>query len=100
MILIFFPLHKTTYPFTLSRYAPFLPQKNLLFPVEGVHVSGEHYCNEKRCSINLDNLNTDSSGAFRCEVSGDAPEFRIVHETNNMTVIGERISVFFAVEFS
>jgi hypothetical protein len=71
------------------RYAPFLPETNLLFPVEGVHVSGEHYCNEKRCSINLDNLNTDSTGSYRCEVSGDAPEFRIVHETSNMTVIGK-----------
>lgn len=73
-----------------SRYAPFLKgNQNLHFPVDGVHVSNDFYCNEKRCSINLDNLNSDSSGAYRCEVSGDAPEFRIVHETSNMTVIGE-----------
>lgn len=72
-----------------SRYAPFLPQKNLIFPVDGIHVSKEFNCDHVRCNIYLDNLSMESSGSYRCEVSGDAPEFRIVHDTSNMTVIGE-----------
>lgn len=72
-----------------SRYAPFLPQKNLIFPVDGIHVTKEFNCDHERCSVNLDNLSMESTGSYRCEVSGDAPEFRIVHDTSNMTVIGE-----------
>jgi hypothetical protein len=63
--------------------------QNMIFSVEGVHVSSDHVCNEKFCTIHLDNLSNDSSGAYRCEVSGDAPEFKLVHETSNMTVAGE-----------
>lgn len=64
-------------------------KQNMIFTVEGVHVSAEHVCNEKFCTIHLDNLNLESSGAYRCEVSGDAPEFKLSHETSNMTVAGE-----------
>jgi hypothetical protein len=64
-------------------------QQNMIFHVEGVHVSSDHVCNEKFCAIHLDNLSNDTSGAYRCEVSGDAPEFKLSHETSNMTVAGE-----------
>lgn len=64
-------------------------KQNMIFNVEGVHVSSDHVCNDKFCTIHLDNLNNDSSGAYRCEVSGDAPEFKLSHETSNMTVAGE-----------
>jgi hypothetical protein len=66
-------------------------QQNMVFTVEGVHVSAEHVCNDKFCTIHLDNLNLESSGAYRCEVSGDAPEFKLSHETSNMTVAGESL---------
>jgi hypothetical protein len=73
-----------------SRYAPLMPTKqNMIFDVEGVHVGSDHVCNEAFCTIHLDNLNNESTGAYRCEVSGDAPEFKLTHETFNMTVVGE-----------
>lgn len=76
------------------RYAPLMPTKqNMIFNVAGVHVSSDHVCNEKSCTIHLDNLSSDSSGAYRCEVSGDAPEFKLSHETGNMTVAGELVSL-------
>jgi hypothetical protein len=59
------------------------------FPVQGVHIGDDHTCNDKFCIVHLDNLSNDSSGSYRCEVSGDAPDFRIVHETSNMTIIGK-----------
>lgn len=77
----------TMHPFS---YAPLMPSKqNMIFGVEGVHVSSDHVCNENFCTIHLDNLSNESSGAYRCEVSGDAPEFKLSHETSNMTVVGE-----------
>lgn len=66
-------------------------KQNMIFNVEGVHVSSDHVCNEKSCTIHLDNLSNDSSGAYRCEVSGDAPEFKLSHETGNMTVAGKSL---------
>lgn len=65
-------------------------KQNMIFTVEGVHVNSEHVCNDKFCAIHLDNLSNDSSGAYRCEVSGDAPEFKLSHETSNMTVAGKK----------
>ncbi|CRK89280.1 CLUMA_CG003039, isoform A [Clunio marinus] len=70
------------------RYSPLMSTKqNMIFNVEGVHVSSDHVCNDKFCTIHLDNLSNDTSGAYRCEVSGDAPEFKLSHETSNMTVV-------------
>ena len=65
------------------------------FPVEGVHLNPDtsHKCNKEICSVVLDNLNRRSTGSYRCEISGDAPEFHIVHETANMTVAGEFVSI-------
>lgn len=60
-----------------------------MFKVDGVQVSSNHVCNEKHCTINLENLNKQSGGSYRCEISGDAPEFKLSHETANMTVAGE-----------
>jgi hypothetical protein len=72
------------------RYAPLMPTKqNMIFTVEGIHVSADHLCNDQFCQIHLDNLSSESTGAYRCEVSGDAPEFKLSHETSNMTVVGE-----------
>lgn len=60
-----------------------------MFNVDGVQLSPDHVCNDKFCTIHLENLSKRTSGEYRCEVSGDAPEFKIVHETANMTIAGE-----------
>lgn len=44
-------------------------------------------CNAHVCAIQLRDLRSpQSNGAYRCEISGDAPEFKLVHSTGNMTV--------------
>lgn len=68
------------------------------FPVDGVTVirdSPEHYCNRFMCRIQLHRLNIKSSGTYRCEVSGDAPEFKLAHGVYNMTVAGEYLLCIF-----
>lgn len=74
-----------------SRYSPLMPnnERQRIFSVEGVHVSHDYFCNNKSCTIHLDNLHYDTSGHYRCEVSGDAPEFKLVHDGNNMSIVGE-----------
>jgi hypothetical protein len=92
-----FRLIKNFLSLSLPRYSPLMPgqQKDMLFPVEGIHVGADHMCNEEFCTIHLDNLSGETTGAFRCEVSGDAPEFKLTHETSNMTVVGECDGVTF-----
>lgn len=65
------------------------------FPVNGIHIASDqpNLCNRKVCSIYLDNLNTNTSGSYRCEISGDAPEFKLVHETGNMSIAGMIVEV-------
>lgn len=68
-----------------------MENKVMTFLVDGIHLTEDPYdnCTEVRCRITLDSLNTYSSGSYRCEVSGDAPAFRISFEVSNMTVIGK-----------
>lgn len=65
----------------------------MTFPVNGVHLTKEPYepyeCGRTKCRVTLDNLSVRSSGAYKCEVSGDAPAFPLVYEASNMTVIGK-----------
>ncbi|XP_050100194.1 uncharacterized protein LOC126580892 isoform X2 [Anopheles aquasalis] len=71
------------------RYSPLMPQNLMLFDVDGVTVvpnSTAQVCNHYMCSIQLHKLNTRSSGSYRCEISGDAPEFKLAHGVGNMTV--------------
>lgn len=57
------------------------------FPVEGVQVvTPESLCNQFLCQIWLTNLSRHSSGQYRCEVSGDAPQFALANGSKNMTV--------------
>lgn len=67
----------------------------MTFLVDGVHLTHDPYdiCTETRCRITLDNLNVHSSGTYRCEVSGDAPAFRLSYEASNMTIIGKLSSL-------
>ncbi|XP_055612923.1 uncharacterized protein LOC129759473 [Uranotaenia lowii] len=71
------------------RYSPMMEQNVMVFPVEGVTVlpkSAAHFCNRFMCSIQLHKLNIKSSGSYRCEISGDAPEFKLAHGQLNMSV--------------
>lgn len=73
-----------------------MEQNQMIFPVEGVIVMRKapaHLCDQYSCSIQLQQLNIRSSGAYRCEISGDAPEFKLAHGTANMSVAGEYIQL-------
>lgn len=60
------------------------------FPVDGVQVlDGKNFCNESSCRVELSSLGIKSSGVYRCEVSGDAPHFKLTTRAANMTVAGE-----------
>jgi len=77
-----------------------MPSKqNMIFNVDGVHVNSDHVCNDKFCTIHLDNLSNNSTGSYRCEISGDAPAFLLSHETSNMTVAGEYLLRLKALAF-
>lgn len=67
----------------LCRYAPMMnPNKNMMFPVDGVHVGDDYMCSDKLCLVHLDNLSSESSGSYRCEVSWDLSTFYM--ETLNL----------------
>ncbi|CAD7084932.1 unnamed protein product [Hermetia illucens] len=69
------------------RYSPMTPPTFSQFHVAGVTIVRDNYfCNEKTCSIEIKDLKLSSSGAYRCEVSGDAPAFKLTSRTANMTV--------------
>ncbi|XP_055617305.1 uncharacterized protein LOC129762789 [Toxorhynchites rutilus septentrionalis] len=71
------------------RYSPMMEQNVMTFPADGVTVarkSPAHFCNQFMCSIQLQKLNIKSSGSYRCEISGDAPEFKLAHGVGNMSV--------------
>jgi methyl coenzyme M reductase alpha subunit len=60
------------------------------FPVPGVHlVPDGTNCSLFHCQVKLRNLTRDhSGGAYRCEVSSEAPTFRLAAKTHNVTVAG------------
>lgn len=68
-----------------------MPHQKSTFPVEGIHVViQETNCGKSHCHIRLTNLTRlHSSGAYRCEVSSEAPAFRLAAETHNVTVAGK-----------
>ncbi|XP_035892710.1 uncharacterized protein LOC118503492 [Anopheles stephensi] len=70
------------------RYAPMLFPKVTTYPVEGIVVATDRptICNQYLCSIRLTELQRRTSGEYRCEISGDAPEFKLANGTRNMTV--------------
>ncbi|CAD6993131.1 unnamed protein product [Ceratitis capitata] len=72
------------------KYSPLTPPTTNWFPVKGVTIAdGSSHCNQFICNVELEKLNVHSSGSYRCEVSGDAPEFKLIDKTANMTVGGE-----------
>lgn len=72
------------------RYAPGQQPAVRQFRVAGVHVHNQTVdCDGAACSVQLWSLEPASSGVYRCEVSGDAPDFKLASRTANMTVGGE-----------
>lgn len=74
------------------RYTPSQPPYVLKFPVSGVKVvTKESVCTRGRCDLVLTELNTkNTTGEYRCEVSSEAPAFRIASRTMNVTVAGNK----------
>ena len=75
------------------RFTPNGPTVVNYFPLRGVHLTNEtlrgHYCNYTFCAIRLTNLSrVYSTGSYKCEVSGEAPEFELAYNSTKMTVLG------------
>ncbi|XP_034116278.1 uncharacterized protein LOC117575928 [Drosophila albomicans] len=69
------------------RYTPLMRPVYLTFPVAGIQVlDGKYFCNESTCRVDLSLLGAKSTGTFKCEVSGDAPHFKLAAREDNMTV--------------
>lgn len=82
--------------YCICRYSPLTPPTTNWFPVRGVTIAeGSSHCNQFICNVELKNLNVHSSGSYRCEVSGDAPEFKLIDKTANMTVGGKYVNDVF-----
>lgn len=62
---------------------------NLVFPVVGANADEIARCNARHCSVTLTHLNRLSAGSYKCEVSTDAPTFKVAFDTANMTVVGK-----------
>lgn len=72
------------------RYAPMQQPTVSMFKVAGIHVHNNSIdCDTQSCRIQLWYLQPQSSGVYRCEVSGDAPDFKLVSRVANMTVGGK-----------
>lgn len=61
------------------------------FPVTGVYlVPHSTDCGRQHCRLQLTGLRREhSGGAYRCEISSEAPTFRLAAETHNITVASE-----------
>lgn len=70
------------------RYIPGYKPSLVQFFVPGVSVDlRKTHCTKNSCKLTLNNLHRrNSSGAYRCEVSSEAPLFRLASQTNNVTV--------------
>ncbi|XP_056636951.1 uncharacterized protein LOC130445382 [Diorhabda sublineata] len=70
------------------RYMPAGPQRYITFPVPGVYSKpSDAECRIGRCKIVLTNLSRiHTTGSYRCEISSEAPAFRLASETHNISV--------------
>lgn len=75
----------------MYRFKPRPDPHTMSFPVAGVHVvSPESNCIKNHCIVKLQNLSRrNTTGAYRCEISSEAPSFRLASETHNVIVAGE-----------
>lgn len=61
----------------------------MTFGVQGLQVlDGKYLCNESSCRLDLSLQGAKSTGVYKCEVSGDAPHFKLADKADNMTVAG------------
>ncbi|KAF2887647.1 hypothetical protein ILUMI_18526 [Ignelater luminosus] len=79
------------------RYMPHQQPHIMNFPVSGVQLALQGTdCGRAHCKVQLTKLTRHhSDGAYRCEVSSEAPTFRLAAETHNITV-AKVIEVFSA----
>lgn len=68
------------------RFTPHQAAQHFSLPGIQIVENSEDVCSRRFCSISLTNLNSRSSGIYKCEISGDAPTFNVVFESRNMTV--------------
>ncbi|KAH8268001.1 hypothetical protein KR018_004178, partial [Drosophila ironensis] len=69
------------------RYSPLSSPIYMTFGVQGLQVlDGKYLCNESSCRLDLSLQGAKSSGLYKCEVSGDAPHFKLADKADNMTV--------------
>lgn len=63
----------------------------MTFPVTGVDVDKlKSRCDKDSCDLLLTNLHKpQSSGAYRCEVSSESPQFLLASETHLVTMAGK-----------
>lgn len=68
------------------------------FPVAGIHMVPQlNSCGQTRCKVRLTGLTRDhSGGSYRCEISSEAPTFRLASETRNVTVAGKKEEDYFS----
>lgn len=86
-----FTITITTTLRSIHRYAPLMTPEFLNFPVVGISLLAHqtYLCDSRTCTISLEQLGSRTTGTYRCEVSGDAPEFKLDSQTANMTIAGE-----------
>ncbi|CAH1104848.1 unnamed protein product [Psylliodes chrysocephalus] len=70
------------------RYMPQEDRKMRYFPVFGVFVDDQKSsCDNSHCKLTLKKLSREeSSGSYRCEISSEAPSFRLASDTHNVIV--------------
>lgn len=71
------------YSYTPSRNPP-----TVTFPVAGVKVVlSKSECGQDHCRVRLTDLKRDfSGGPYKCEISSEAPAFRLASETHTVTI--------------
>lgn len=77
------------------RFIPGQDPNKIAFPTNGVQLESlGTNCTYGHCRLKLRNLTRHySSGAYKCEISSEAPAFRLASETHNVTVAGKLLSV-------
>lgn len=62
------------------------------FEMPGVTVknpeSSKTVCNLRHCPVTLTHLSRLTEGSYRCEISTEAPKFRLYFDTANISIVG------------
>jgi hypothetical protein len=60
----------------------------LFFPVDGVNLVMQPLCSQLACDLVLTDISSSTAGQYKCEVSSEAPHFKVVEKNTNLTVAG------------